>query len=319
MMNPAMGIGLHGTAELAAFTTHKASLQTYYTIRLLVDRNRVANAFRAYAYFRWVDDRIDGGGDSARERQAFLERQVALAEGVYQARVPFDVTPEEGMLVDLVRSDPSRHNGLATYIRKLMAVMAFDSRRRGRLISVSELNAYSRDLAIAVTEAIHYFIGHDQAASRERGRYLAVMGAHVTHMLRDTYEDIEEGYFNVPQEVLGMRHISVVDVESPGYRQWVKERVELARTYFREGRRFVSGVENSRCRLAYFAYIARFEIVLDMIESDGWVLRPEYGERKSLGSAWQMVQSVVVSSVAARPPRTGEEVLIRRPGSSAER
>jgi len=41
---------------LAATITRTASKQTYYTIRFLVDAGLVEDAYRAYAYFRWVDD-----------------------------------------------------------------------------------------------------------------------------------------------------------------------------------------------------------------------------------------------------------------------
>jgi phytoene/squalene synthetase len=53
--------------SLAAAITSAASRQTYYTVRFLVDRPRRADAYRAYAYFRWVDDVLDGeatGGSS---------------------------------------------------------------------------------------------------------------------------------------------------------------------------------------------------------------------------------------------------------------
>ena len=43
----------------AASITKAASKQTYYTIRFLVDRDRVDDAYRAYGYFRWVDDVLD--------------------------------------------------------------------------------------------------------------------------------------------------------------------------------------------------------------------------------------------------------------------
>ena len=49
---------------LAASITKVASKQTYYTIRFLVDRERVADAYRAYAYFRWVDDSLDAEAGS---------------------------------------------------------------------------------------------------------------------------------------------------------------------------------------------------------------------------------------------------------------
>jgi len=46
---------------LAPCITKAASKQAYYTIRFLVDHERVTDAYRAYAYFRWVDDILDGG------------------------------------------------------------------------------------------------------------------------------------------------------------------------------------------------------------------------------------------------------------------
>jgi phytoene/squalene synthetase len=45
--------------DLASSITKAASKQTYYTIRYLVDRERVDDAYRAYGYFRWVDDILD--------------------------------------------------------------------------------------------------------------------------------------------------------------------------------------------------------------------------------------------------------------------
>jgi phytoene/squalene synthetase len=63
---------------LAPSITKAASQQTYYTIRFLADRDRIPDAFRAYAYFRWLDDTLDGEPVSARDRTAFLERQKSL-------------------------------------------------------------------------------------------------------------------------------------------------------------------------------------------------------------------------------------------------
>ena len=45
--------------ELAPSITKTASKQTYYTIRLLADRERVADAYRAYAHFRGLDGALD--------------------------------------------------------------------------------------------------------------------------------------------------------------------------------------------------------------------------------------------------------------------
>jgi phytoene/squalene synthetase len=192
------------------------------------------------------------------------------------------------MLVELVQGDQEKSSGLHSYLHDMMQVMDFDAKRRGRLISQLELNEYTRWLATAVMECIHYFIGHDGFAPRDETRYLAVSAAHITHMLRDTYDDMQAGYHNIPREVLEENHIGPQDVHSAAYRTWVKSRVQLAREYFKAGKAYFARVQNPRCRLACFAYIARFEWLLDTIEREGYRLRPQYHKRKSAWTALRM-------------------------------
>ncbi|HEU0296156.1 MAG TPA: squalene/phytoene synthase family protein [Anaerolineales bacterium] len=291
----------------ASLITKAASKQTYYTIRFLVDRERVDDAFRAYGYFRWVDDVLDADSGSWSERRAFLERQKSLLEKCDRNDVPGDVNIQEKMLVELVQHDQEKNSGLQLYLNNMMQVMDLDLRRRGRLISQVELNEYTRWLATAVMEAIHYFIGHGDFAPHDETRYLAVSGAHITHMLRDTFDDMQLGYYNIPREVLDTNHIGPQDVQSDAYRAWVKSRVQLAREYFQAGKRYFAQVENPRCRLACFAYIARFEWLLDTIEREGYLLRPQYKEKRSavtaLWMSWLTLSSVISLRAADTLPQ----------------
>jgi phytoene/squalene synthetase len=272
----------------ASSITKAASKQTYYTIRFLVDRARVEDAYRAYAYFRWVDDVLDADTGSMSERMAFLERQKSLLESCYRGEPPRDANIQEKMLVELVQHDHEKNSGLQAYLRNMMRVMDFDATRRGRLISQVELNEYTHWLASAVTEAMHYFIGNGTFAPHDETRCLAVSAAHITHMLRDTFDDVQAGYYNIPREVLEANHIRPQDVHSDAYRAWVKGRVQLAREYFEAGRGYLGRVQNPRCRLAGYAYTARFEWLLDRLEREGYTLRPQYSERKSVGTGLRM-------------------------------
>jgi len=276
------------SSNLAESITKAASKQTYYTIRLLVDRDRVDDAYRAYGYFRWVDDVLDAEAGSRSERTAFVERQKSLLEKCYQGEAQRDANRQEALLVGLVASDSEKNSGLQAYLRHMMLVMEFDTRRRGRLISQAELDQYTRWLAIAVTEAMHYFIGHGGFAPHDEMRYLAVSAAHITHMLRDTFDDLPAGYYNIPREVLEAGHIGPQDVHSEAYRAWVQGRVQLAREYFKAGQDYFARVQSGRYRLAALAYTARFAWLLDTIEREGFHLRCEYPERKSIGTGLRM-------------------------------
>ncbi len=306
--------------NLAESITKSASKQTYYTIRFLADRGRVENAYRAYAYFRWVDDLLDAGTDKGPilingevlDQRAFLERQKALLQNCIDWVMPENVNAQERMLVDLVQSDASMSSGLQTYLRNMMLVMDFDVRRRGRLISQAELNDYTTWLAIAVTECLNYFIGNNIYAPRDERRYLAVYAAHITHMLRDTYVDTKAGYFNIPREVLEANRIGKNELNCPVYRAWVKSRVDLARNYFEAGKEYFLGVQNPRLRLAVFAYMARFEWLLDVIMKEEFFLRPDYTERRSIRAGLKMGWSTISSLVNPRGGRTTIQPVVSK-------
>jgi hypothetical protein len=293
--------------------TKAASKQTYYTIKFLVDRERIDDAYRAYAYFRWVDDTLDADSGSESERRAFVARQKSLLEKCYEGQQSRDVNLQEKMLVELVQRDAEKNSGLQLYLRNMMQVMDFDVRRRGKLISQAELNEYTRWLATAVTEALHYFIGHDGFAPQDETRYLAVSAAHITHMLRDTFDDVQAGYYNIPREVLEANHIGPQAVQSDAYRAWVKSRVLLAREYFEAGQVYLARVQNPRCRLAGFVYTARFEWLLDTFEREGYGLRPHYPERKSVGTGLRMSWLTLSSIIHSRSAGSLSQPVVSHP------
>ncbi len=190
--------------------------------------------------------------------------------------------------------------------------MAFDADRRGRLISQSELDDYTLCLARAVTEALHYFIGHSCSSPHCEARYLAVSGAHITHMLRDMIEDVDAGYYNIPHEVVAAHSLTLVDVNAPAYREWVKKRIQEARRCFRLGRAYLSQVESLRCRIAGYAYMRRFEWVLSAIEREGYVLRKQYPERKERGRSIEMIISALWEALQYRQSTSYSPVIIDR-------
>jgi phytoene/squalene synthetase len=282
---------------LAASMTHEASIQTYYTIRYLADPPLREAAFRAYAYFRWVDDVIDQEQIGKAERLAFLARQQDIISRCYQGERPTNLRPKEQLVAELIHNDPEPQSGLRTYINEMMTVMAFDAERKGRLISEAELAEYTRALTTAVSEAMHYFIGHGQASPQDESRYFAVTGAHITHLLRDAIEDTAAGYYNIPQEFLEAHQFDPADVTHNAYQSWVQKRVQLARRYFAAGRAAMAQVENRRCRLAGYAYIGRFELILNAIERDNYHLRPAYPERKSKKNVLKIILAALAQTI----------------------
>jgi phytoene/squalene synthetase len=303
-------------STLARDITRQASKQTYYLFKFFVDRDKKDNAFRTYAYFRWLDDILDGPVGNKEDNLSFVQRQRGILEDLYNGITPLDLESPEVLLVDLVQSDPRVDSGLYLYLDRMMRVMEFDARRRGSEITDYELDNYVDDLAVAVTEVLHYLIGGDQPASVAENRYHAVTAAHITHMLRDSLDDAQNGYFNIPGKYLREHDITALDVQSQAYRDWVCSRVKVAREKFQSGRRYLARVPNLRCRIVGFAYTSRFEWVLRTIEKENFCLREEYPERKSLKSGLWMLWNTV-KSLGKFPLRRRTYITLPPPGAEA--
>ncbi len=272
------------SARLARSITWASSKQSYITARLLADPDLADDCLRAYAYFRWVDDTVDISLQTVDERTAFIARQKNLIDRLYRHERPLDLSPEEAMLADLITHDRGQNSGLRSFIFNFMAVIEFDAHRTGRLISQSELAGYTSCLGTAVMDGLLYFIGNGHPYPHRPERTLAVIGAHMTHMLRDTLEDLSLGFINVPSEDIQERHMNLDDVQDESFRIWVKSQVEQARSCFQAGKGYIDSLDNIRARLAGTWYCARFERILTAIERDDYHLRRDYPERKSLCS-----------------------------------
>ncbi len=282
------------TASMARSITFTGSKQTYYTARLMVDKDLVDDFFRAYAYFRWADDIIDVSSISQEERKSFITRQSELIDSLYQNKLMNNLTPEEEIVAELIHNDRQKNSGLQSFIRNMFAIIEFDANRKGRLISQDELNWYSDRLGRSVTDGLQYFIGNDHRYPSSGNRYLAAIGAHIAHLLRDMLPDIADGFINIPREYLEAYGITPEDITHPAFMNWVKQRVEQARQYFMEGQSYFNKLNVLRCRIVGYWYSARFMCVLDTIERDQYVLRETYNERRRL-SSWLKIAWLGIS------------------------
>jgi len=164
----------------------------------------------------------------------------------------------------------------------MFAVISFDAYRKGNLVSQEEITNYIEILGKSVTNGLQYFIGNGHPYPDSKNRYLAAKAAHITHLLRDMTIDIADGFINIPREYVIAEGINLKEIDSSRLRNWVIDQVKQARMWFSEGKLYLDSLEVLRCKIAGYWYCARFEIVLDTIERDDYIIRSTYKERRSL-------------------------------------
>ena len=292
------------TANFARSITWASSQQTYWTIRLMVDKELASDCYRAYAYFRWADDVIDVAAQSGSERIGFITRQRELIDCLYRNERPEDLVPEEELVADLISHDTTPNSGLQSFVRGFVAILEFDACRMGRLISEEELTWYTECLGKSVTDGIQYFVGNGHPYPSAGGRYLAATAAHIAHLLRDMVLDTADGFNNISREYREAHGIGPDDVDGPACRDWVRDRVQQARRYFHEGKHYLDSLDVLRCKIVGYWYCARFEGVLDTIERDGYILRATYDERRHI-STWFKIAWLGVSLTLHHIARKG--------------
>jgi phytoene/squalene synthetase len=283
------------SAALAKSITWAASKQSYLTALLMVDRGLIDDAFRAYGYFRWIDDVVDIDSRNRLDRTSFMTRQKEIIQALYRGDRPADLTPEEEMVADMICRHEAKDAGVHSYIKKMLGVIDFDAHRRGKLVGAEKLRWYSDALGASVVDAIQFFIGGGQSYPKTEDRYAAGIAAHIAHILRDMRADIADGFVNIPREYLEQHGLDPEDVEHSAFRSWVREQVDTSRKLFRLGRRYLDKLDSLRVKIVGFWYCARFDGVLDAIEQDGYVLRKDYGSRHGIAN-WMKMASVAIST-----------------------
>ena len=281
-------------ASLAKNITKSSSIQTYYTMLLLADKELVDECYKGYAYFRWVDDQIDIDINSLKTRLSFINRQKRIINDSYKGKKISGLSPEERLITELISSDTDKDSKLKSFIINFFKIIEFDAYRKDKDISEKNLDWYSETLGKAVTDCLQYFIGNKVNYPESKDRCKAAIAAHITHMLRDLREDIVNGYVNIPIEYLKKYKLKLDDINADAFVNFIKDRVTLARKYFKLGKKYIDSLPVLRCKIAGYWYHARFERILNIIERDNYILREDYSRGRSLPNfanlAWLTVE-----------------------------
>ena len=125
---------------LAEKITRDGSVQTYRTVKLLVDKDLQHDSFKAYAYLRWIDDQIDEHLKTVKACTSFMKRQQQIIDAAYGNKKLPKLTDEELMVVELIHDNSTNNPKLKSFIINFVEIIDFDARRKDRVLSEDRLN-----------------------------------------------------------------------------------------------------------------------------------------------------------------------------------
>jgi len=280
----------------ATATTKQHNPTAYLLSNLLHDKGMTPIFCLVYAYFRWLDDYIDESGtESFLCRQMVASQKELLVEAYSDPRMSAS-SIRESMLVTVANFDKSRRMLLKTSIFDMFSALECDSYRRGTVVSSKELAQYSYWLGRSYTKALQACIAYPYEYPDHGYKYYAGVGAHITHIVRDLFEDLAMGYINISKEDIRRYSIDIRCPTATSLRAWTQKTVLSARKYLNWGKLYLNTLPIFRCRLMGYLYCSRYEMVLDAIEDANYDLSMNRSESVRKGKYyWQAISNAISS------------------------
>jgi phytoene/squalene synthetase len=231
-----------------------------------------------YAYFRWLDDKVDSSNISEPEISHLINRQKRIIDSIIlgsQEQID-DLCASEQMLA-LLLIDKQNSRNLKKSVLEMLSAIEFDAERRHKVINKDALENYSRKVGGAFAEFLVNCISpslvHVNPIDDIR---VAAYSAHRIHVLRDFYDDLKRGYINISKEELRKLGTQVDSLQEIDLRPWVRDRVQISSQEFQKSLPTISCIKNTKCRILGLFTSARYLVILEKIKFDGYILQKEY-------------------------------------------
>ena len=261
-----------GLVRLARSMVCQSNPTVFNLSRLLCDRRSFPYFLLGYAYFRWLDDRIDAPGALGEDIRAIAANQKALLIALYNGR-DTNAAPRiaaEEMLAQMVRYDCMNGCRLRSFVMDMFGALEFDASRRYQVRSQRKLDAYSHALGRSYTDVLQAFAGMGGVGGTDSLAGVAGYAAHQVHILRDLYVDLSLGYCNISSEDLTRYQWTVQSLPHDDLRPWVDATARKAQAAFKRGLQGIALIRSPRCRLLGYATSAHYMIVLERLALNGY-------------------------------------------------
>lgn len=256
--------------KIAAQSTRSETPTVFFLTRILLPKYKFLIFCYCYTYFRWLDDFIDGEDFSRAELVPFMDDQKKLITSVFNdcSNVEARGNLYEQLLICFIKQ--SIQNGLNIYspVMRMFSALEFDVNRRFLLSTKASLDAYSYNLGTAYIGFFYSLMVKNDESNQESIKFWAGYAAHLVHIIRDFFQDLSQGFFNISFEDMTRLNVSLTDLKTIEEYHWISDLSKRAWKYFYLGLYEISRIPNWRFRLLAYALSAKYMLLLEQIRSN---------------------------------------------------
>lgn len=245
---------------------------TYIFWNLFFSRDQIPVLFLTYAFFRWLDDMVDENSNSIEFSKLLIDREVNNLVSLYAG---IDVVPEydeENYLIAVVKNDLQKEEILRKIIEDFFSAISWDLRRRNSIPEQCELNRYSYLLGQSYSQGMVIGLGYKSYDPRfiHIGEYCGV-AAHLTHLMRDLFIDLDLGYINISKEDVDKYHIDFkanpVDFKNQ-LKPWFIETINRTFRLYNKGMNFIPLLPSFKAKVTFLFMNLHYLRILYKIKAE---------------------------------------------------
>ena len=211
-----------------AFSVLKQHPMTNLMVKIFLPKVHYQVFALVYAYFRWLDDQIDGDDLTAAEKKSLLARAYSLAKTSDWS----DLQLPEKCLVEVLNYGDLNDLPVRSPIEQMTIAIDLDLKRVGKIPTEEDLQRLCQ-LRVCSYLNMLKILTKDSALMELPPNY--GIACDEIHILRDIEEDFNRGIFNFSTEDVERFRLDTSSLSHPSWNTWYYYKVENSGALLKKG------------------------------------------------------------------------------------
>ncbi len=257
----------------------KENKLAYSLAKNVVTKRMGKIAFLIYYFLRWVDDTLDQGRLSKRDKLQFLRKEKKVIEDIFRGKQFPNLNEYETGIILMKKLD----RRVAVKMKKYVLdnyLLAFETElKRPKIVTKEWLSKYTYYVGGSFANIGILVLNPDVNVKIMNGiSKTAASASDLTHFLRDFRKDIKNNRINISKEDIKRFKIRIeeIDRNSMELRNFARNQVDKIYKLFSSGEKYIKSLPDIKLRLAAALFVSKYKFVLAKIRNRQYNLFSNY-------------------------------------------
>ncbi len=261
-------------------TSKKENKLAYILAKNLVAKRMQKMAFLVYYFLRWIDDALDQGYLTKRQKLKFLRKEKKAIENIFSdKKIAKNLNEYETCILLMKKLDSKVAYKMKKYVLDTYLTAFEFELKRPRIVTKKWLLEYAYYVGGSFANIGILVLDPDVDAKTMNGISKTVASASdLAHLLRDFRKDIRNSQINISKEDIEKFNINInnMNENSQELRNFTRSQVSEIEGLFWSGEKYIKSLPNFKLKLAAALFVSKYRFVLAKIRNRDYNLFSNY-------------------------------------------